>query len=446
MVMPEKLLDKAVFSLAEVARSIQKTIAARYTSVYWIKAEMNKLNHYSHSGHCYPELVEKKAGKVIAEMRSVLWQGDYRRINQRFIEMTGEPLKSGVTILFQATISYDPLYGMTLRMIDIDPAYSLGELEKEKQESISRLKREGIFHANKRLPLPAVPKRLAIISVETSKGYADFLKILHGNPWGYRFEKTLFPALLQGDKSVPSIINQLALIAERPGDYDAVAIIRGGGGDVGLSSYNNYSLAAAIANFPIPVLTGIGHSTNETVSEMVAYEKAITPSELADFLIRRFHDFAVSVNGAKDAIVRRATQLLALQKTNLNDTARYFRLNSIHLVKQQQKALAHRAIQLTMVSITRLRQGQQRVLHTQHTLKTASLAGLKNAGAALAGTERSVNLLDPQQVLSRGYSITRLNGHTLKSTDNIREGDVVATFLASGSMISTVNELTPTDE
>ncbi len=444
--MPEKLSDKTVFSLAEVARSIQKTIAERYKSVYWIKAEMNKLNHYSHSGHCYPELVEKQGGKVIAEMRSILWNGDYRRINQQFIEITKEPLKNGVTILFQATISYDSLYGLGLRIIDIDPAYSLGELEKEKRESISRLKREGIFHANKSLPFPVVPKRLAIISVETSKGYADFLKIIHGNPWGYRFEKTLFPALLQGDKSIPSIINQLVLIAQQLEDYDAVAIIRGGGGDVGLSSYNNYLLAAAIAKFPIPVVTGIGHSTNETVSEMVAYKNAITPSELADFLIQRFHSFAAPVNQAKDTIIHKARQLLTQQKNNLTDSGRYFRLSSIHLVNQQQKALEHGVMRLSMVSITLLRREQQHVQHTQQASKTAGLATLKNTRSDLVATERSVKLLDPRQVLRRGYSITRFNGKALRSTGEIQKGDTVETFLALGSMTSTVNELNPSDE
>src|SRR5690606_124900 len=257
--MPETMSDKTVFSLLEVARSVQKTIANRYKSVYWVKAEMNKLNHYSHSGHCYPELVEKREGQVVAEMRSVLWRPDYERINRQFIETTKEPLKGGITIWLQATVSYDPRYGLTLRILDIDPVHTLGELQREKMESINRLKREGIFGANKSLSFPLVPKRLAVISVESSKGYADFLKILQHNPWGYRFEQTLFPALLQGDKSVPAIIGQLENIMQQRHEYDVAAIIRGGGGDVGLSSYNNYLLAASIAKFPIPVLTGIGH-------------------------------------------------------------------------------------------------------------------------------------------------------------------------------------------
>lgn len=175
--MPEQIQDRTIFSLLEVTRSIQKTLADRYQSLYWIKAEMNKLNHYTHSGHCYPELVEKKEGKVVAEIRSVLWKADYQRINQQFLKLLNEPLREGITILFQAGISYDPLYGLSLKIVDIDPTFVLGELEKEKIESIRRLQEEGIYDANKKLPFPTVPKRLAIVSVETSKGLSDFLRL-----------------------------------------------------------------------------------------------------------------------------------------------------------------------------------------------------------------------------------------------------------------------------
>jgi len=261
--MPEVRADKTVFTLSEVARSIQKTLSDRYQRTYWIKAEMNKLNHYVHSGHCYPELLEKQDGKVTAEMRATLWKGDYNRINKQFITLTGEPLKNGITVLMQATIHFDPVHGLSLHIVDIDPAYSLGELEREKQFNIQALKERGIFDANKQLPFPLLPKRIAIISVETSKGLADFLKIIEHNPDGYLFEYQLFPALLQGDKSISSIISQLQIIRQKIHHFDVIAIIRGGGGEVGLSAYNNLQLASAIATFPIPVITGIGHATNE---------------------------------------------------------------------------------------------------------------------------------------------------------------------------------------
>src|SRR5690606_5267948 len=237
---------------------------------------------------------------------------------------------------------------------------------------------------------------------------------------------------LQGDKSVQAIIGQLERIAQRRDAYDVVAIIRGGGGDVGLSSYNNYLLASAIARFPIPVLTGIGHSTNETVSEMVAYKNAITPSELADFLIQRFHQFAVPIEQAQETIIRKTRELLLAQQNTLNEHVRYFRLHSIHLLSQQQKALGHHFIRLTIASTSRLRQGTQTLLHTQTALHAVVLGAVKDNRTQLTAMEKSVKLLDPQQVLNRGYSITRMNGQALKSAEHVKNGAILETLLASG--------------
>lgn len=441
--MAEKLANKTVFSLAEVARSIQKTIAARYTGTYWVKAEMNKLNHYTHSGHCYPELVEKKDGKVVAEMRSVLWKSDYIRINQRFLDIAKEPLRNGITILFEASISYDPLYGMSLRILDIDPAYVLGELEREKLESISRLKQEGLFDANKRLPFPLLPKRIAIISVETSKGFSDFLNIIDRNPWGYRFEHTLFAALLQGDRSVGSIINQLKRISGRLDEFDVVAIIRGGGGEVGLSSYNNYELAAAVARFPIPVLTGIGHSTNETVSEMVAFTNAITPSELADFLIQRFHQVAVPVQQAQDTIRIKAQQLLEAERKRLQDASHYFNVSSRNLLQHNRHAVAHAAQALHTAAKGRLIHESYAVHHQVRSLEASSAAFIKDSHQTLTALDNAVRIMDPQQVLNRGYSITIHQGKAVRDASKLQPGAEVETRVADGAFTSIVNELKP---
>lgn len=415
--MPEVVDNKTIFSLLEVTRSIQKTLSGRYKSLYWIKAEMNKLNYYKHSGHCYPELVEKKDGKIVAEIRSILWKTDFERINNQFIKLLGEPLRDGITILFQAGISYDPLYGLSLRIVDIDSTFVLGELEREKKESIFRLQQEGLFDANKRLPFPLIPKRLAVISVETSKGLSDFFKIINHNPWGYKIETTLYPALLQGDKSIPSIIKQLAVIAGRLEAYDAVAIIRGGGGEVGLSSYNNYSLSKAIAIFPIPVLTGIGHSTNETVSEMVAYKNAITPSELADFLIQKFHNFAIPVDQAQQKITLYAQELFSQENKQLNSLAQRLNWNSKELLKAE----GH---QLQMLK-------QKLHLFSQHFLR--------NQQTEIQNMSRILHMADPIWLLKRGFSITRFNGKAITSIDNINEGDTIETIVKDGTITSTVH-------
>lgn len=414
--MPEKVNDKTIFTLLEVTKSIQRTLADRYKSLYWIKAEMNKLNHYKHSGHCYPELVEKKEGKILAEIRSILWKSDFERINSSFIKLLNEPLRDGITILFQAGISYDPLHGLSLRIVEIDPTFVLGELEREKKESILKLQQEDLFDANKRLPFPIIPKRLAIISVETSKGLSDFYKIINNNPWGYKIETTLYPALLQGDKSIPSIIKQLAVIAERTDAYDAVAIIRGGGGEVGLSSYNNYHLAKAIAIFPIPVLTGIGHSTNETVSEMVAYKNAITPSELADFLIQKFHNFSLPLDQLQE-------QLIFLSKNKFSQER----------IKLQEFAQA-----LSWSSKNSLQQEKHNINILSQRLQLFSLHCLKEQNASLENIARLIRMADPSQLLKRGFSITRVNGKAVQSISDVQIGDNIETILIDGTIQSQV--------
>lgn len=417
--MPEVIDNKTIFSLLEVTRSIQKTIAERYKSLYWIKAEMNKLNHYTHSGHCYPELVEKKEGKILAEIRSILWKTDYQRINNQFIKIAQEPLREGITMLFQASISYDPMHGLSLRIVDIDPTFTLGELEKEKLESIHKLKEEGIYEANKNLPFPTLPKRLAIISVETSKGLSDFYKIINQNPWGYKIEHTLYPALLQGDKSVASIIRQLSVIAEHIDSYDVVAIIRGGGGEVGLSSYNNYLLAKAIAIFPLPVLTGIGHSTNLTVSEMVAYKNAITPSELADFLIQKFHNFAIPLDNLTQQILHYSQSIFTTENEKLMAFG-----STIKWAAQQ-------AINQSKVNLQAF----------EKDLKTNLAYLFRQKYTELDHQEKMIQLADPIRLLKKGFSITKINGKLLQSVDQINENDEIITQVWDGEFISTVNQI-----
>jgi exodeoxyribonuclease VII large subunit len=323
--MAEIVNDKKVFSLYEVTKSIQKTLAERYRSTFWVKAEMIKLNFYKHSGHCYPELVEKLDGKVIAQIKATLWKDNFISINTEFLRVLKEPLKDGIKILFEAKISFDPAYGLALHILDIDPAYTLGDLEKEKNETIKKLQDEGIFDKNKKLKLPLLPQRIAIISVETSKGYADFLDVVQGNPWNYKFFHMLFPSLLQGEKAVEGIIGQLKSIKKVKNHFDVVAIIRGGGGDIGLSCYNNYLLSKEIALFPLPVLTGIGHATNETVTEMISYSNAITPTKLAEYIIQKFHNFSIPIQKAEEKIIDKARRLISDEKGRFISEVKLFR-------------------------------------------------------------------------------------------------------------------------
>lgn len=460
--MSEQINDKRIFTLLEVTKSIQKTIADRYKSAYWIKAEMNKLNYYNHSGHCYPDLVEKSNGKVIAQIRCTLWNDDYLRINDNFQRILKEPLKDGIKILFLATIGFHPEYGLSLRIIEIDPSFTLGDLEKEKQATITKLKEEGIYGKNKQLVIPMLPQRIAIISVETSKGYADFLRVIESanNSWNYAFFHLLFPSLLQGDNAVRTLIQQLKRIKQVKHHFDIVAIIRGGGGDVGLSCYNNYDLAREIALFPIPVVSGIGHSTNETVAEMIAFENAITPTKLAEFLTQKFHNFSVPVRRAEEKVADKSKRLILEEKTRLLSSVTLLRsvtrnvlINYQNEVKQQGQSLLHQSrfrIKNEKENLFSTGEGikketylycatqKQNIIQLASNLKKDVNGQLKQTALALDNMERNLTNLNPKNVMKRGYSITLLNGKSVCSYDQVKKGQMLDTILYEGSVQSEV--------
>lgn len=344
---------------------------------------MHKLNLYPASGHCFPELLQKENGQIVAEMKATLWRSDYERINRQFLQIVKDTLKDGIEILFEARIQYDPRYGLSLRICDIDPAYVLGSLERERALCVQRLKEEGLWNRNKNLSLAMVPSRIAVISAETSKGYSDFMQVLRDNSRGYSFYTHLFPALLQGEAAEKSLMDALQAVRDFPLEFDVVAIIRGGGGDVGLNVYNHYALAKAICEYPLPVLSGIGHSTNLTVSEEVSYFHAITPTELAVFLFRRFDDFYAEVIQYMDDLARLSRELLASEAYRLE--------NLKNLLKTPLMRLKYEASAL----------GQWK-----NHLEKAVNQFIKSEKDALKEQESLMRWADPVRNLKRGYSLT----------------------------------------
>jgi exodeoxyribonuclease VII large subunit len=296
---------------------------------------MHKLNLYP-SGHAFPDLVQKENDKIVAQINGSIWNHNFQKINKQFISIVKEPLKEGTTLLLQVKITFHETFGLSLQILDIDPNYSLGELQRERDETLKQLQKDGLLNANQKLDFPLLPQRIAIISADTSKGLSDFMKVLDNNPWNYNFFSMLFQAYLQGDVAVNSIKGQLKRIEKVKEHFDVVVIVRGGGGEVGLSCYNNYELCKAIACFPLPVLTGIGHSTNMTVAEMVAFRNAITPTELADFLLQTFHDFSMPVVEAGRALRMYSQRLLELNKQQFTSETKHFR-NSAQLYLNEAK-------------------------------------------------------------------------------------------------------------
>jgi exodeoxyribonuclease VII large subunit len=412
----ETFNERPVYSLSEITKSIESVIGKNYNRAYYIKAEVLKLNYYPHSGHCYPELAEKESGKIKAQLRGVIWSTQFCKINERFVAITGEPLKEDISILCLATIEYNGQHGLNLHIQDIEPLYTLGEMARNKREVVEKLKKEQIFLLNKQKILPLVPQRVAVISVETSKGYSDFMITLQQNNWQYRFQCTLFPSILQGDKALISMPHRLAEIAKRQHEFDCVVIVRGGGGDVGMSCYDDYRLAAAVATFPLPVITGIGHSTNETVTDMVAFANKITPTEVAYFLIQQFHNFSVQIETYRD-------KLLKLVQNQLQEKEFYF--SKIYQ-------------QLIMIVSRYNHQKEKKIQFLLQRIHTAVVQYLLKQQNALHQMQTKIELLHPENILKRGYSITMKNGKAIRSVDEIAKGEIISTKFLKGKVESMV--------
>lgn len=390
--------DRPVYTLSDISKSLQSIISKTYNQPYYIKAEIIKLNYYPRTGHCYPELAEKEDEKIKAQMRAIIWSSQYKTINERFKKITGDIIKEGITILCLASIEYSPQYGLALHIQDIEPTFTLGEMAKSKIAVIERLKKEGIFNANKKMQLPLIPKRIAIISIETSKGYSDFMITLRQNNWNYKFDCQLFPAILQGEKAITTITEQLAVIRSRITEFDCVVIIRGGGGDVGLSCYDHYQLAREVAIFPIPVLSGIGHSTNETVTEMVAYANKITPTEVAYFLIQKFHDFSILIEDFQNFILKTASDRIKNDFINMGNNTRLIKLFSKQIIEKQQ--------------------------------------------AIIDNYIKQLELLHPDNILKRGFSITYYKGKVITDSNNLQNEDLIVTQYYKGKTESIIKKST----
>lgn len=459
---------KKFFSLQQVAKSIQNMLVEKAPQPIWIKAELHKLNASS-AGHCYPEFLQKEGEKIVAQMRGTIWVAQYRSIQKKFVEIVKEPLKDGSQILLLAKIQYHEIYGISLTVWDIDPYYALGELEKEKEATLLRLSQLGLLNLNQQLPIALLPKKLAIVSAANSKGYADFMKTIEAS--GYQFDTFLFTAQLQGDQAVGSILHQLDIIAKLKHHFDCVLILRGGGGEVGMSCYNHIDLCTAIARFPLPIITGIGHSTNLTVAEMIAFQNGITPTAVAHLLIKPFEEWEDEIARFQSSIAEHCHSFLELKSTKLAQIALEIKRNSRHLIQlnhlelkscrrrllggydrrhRQEEQRLHQVSVLMGKEIpfflTRKAQGQVDLQHrllsilrqkisyqhlsqgeTIRRIKWLTLQKLQQWKQNSVHLEAEIEWKSPKRWFEKGYSLTLFNGKPISADNMPVEGDPLVT-------------------
>ncbi len=456
------------YSLSQVLQSISSVITGAYKTPYWIKAEMIKLNHYPKSGHCYPDLVEKSDGKIKAQMRATMWSGNYETVNKKFLQTTGKALANDMNILFLAQVKFDPVYGFSLNILDIDADYELGILAKAKKDCIDRLKKEGSYDFNRNLPFPTLPKRIAVISDETSKGYKDFLSIINNNTRGYKYFHMLFPSLLQGDKAVDTMVKQLQNIKKVAHHFDLVAIIRGGGGDAGMDCYNHYKLASEVANFPIPVISGIGHSTNETVVEMVAHHNPITPTDLAYMLQQKFDNITVEISGYQGVIEGFVSDYINNKISSLNSHYTYVLNKSNELINSQKSLLKQLNQNITHLSkaiisenknkINELRNKNKYTIQKRLSIEEFELENhtktiksiMKNVVAVqiqkLNFIAEKIELVKPENLLKKGYSYNTIDGKIITKLKDIKVGDTLITKAFEGEIESEITKINRYDK
>lgn len=431
--------DIAPLSLHELNGLVRATIEYTLDRDYWLAAELSEVRPAA-AGHCYLEFVEKDARgtALVAKARGTVWRSVYTLLAATFEEATGRRLAPGMKVLVRVRVSFHELYGYALDVTDIDPAYTLGDMARRRRDILRQLDADGVTDLNKELPLPRPLQRIAVISSATAAGYGDFCRQLADGP--YRFETRLFAATMQGDTVERSVIAALDRVAAEAGRWDAVVIIRGGGAVSDLDGFDTYLLAANVAQFPLPVITGIGHERDETVLDVVAHTRCKTPTAVAAFLLQharteddRLRDAALRLHAAA------AARLEALRR-RFDDAARRFHLGLVgygHLRREQLHRLSARLELTTARTLERQHAAQlvlaQRLEHADRTRTDAERARL----ALLA---RSVDAASPERILRLGYSLTLRDGRVVRSAAALRPGDRIVTRLAEGSLESVVTD------
>ena len=404
-------------TLLELNGRVKSAIQFEMPDAYWVQAEISSISP-SGQGHCYLELVQKDATgrNFLAKAKANIWRGTWLRLKPYFEEQTGESLKVGMKVLLQVTVTFHEVYGYSLVVQDIDPTYTMGDMARRRKEILEQLAKDGVIGLNQELEIPALPNRIAVISSATAAGWGDFRDQLANNIYGFQFYVKLFPALMQGDDVERSVISALDAVAARRDDFDLVVIIRGGGAVSELSCFDSYNLAYNIANFPLPVITGIGHERDDTVADVVAHTKVKTPTAAAEFIINRVFDSASDLEN----LTRRMGEAI-------ND-----RMNSekmrIEMLMQKLPSL---------FAVARVRREQ--LLENMWNRAVAGVGNiLTSQNHKLELLAKSAAAADPAIILKRGYSLTRLNGRVVKGASELKKGDRLTTSFADGSVESEI--------
>ena len=411
------MASERTFTLLELNHMVRETIERQMDGKYWVEAELSDLHDRN---HCYMELVENDpfGPTPLAKARAVCWANRWTALRGKFERQTQQQLRPGIKVRMMVTPTFHEAYGFAYQVSDIDPDYTLGDIVRKRMEIIRQLKEAGIFDLQRELALPRFAQRIAVVSSAQAAGYGDFCHQIDDNSYGLSFSHELFAAIMQGEQVEQSVIAALDRINARIDEFDVVVIIRGGGATTDMSGFDTLALAENVANFPLPIITGIGHDRDECILDMVSYMRVKTPTAAAAFLIDHLSEVYTALVSARERISRIAERHLAYEKMRL-------------------KQLADRIP--TLFALTRERQ-TKRIDALAHRLDSAATQRLERERHRLQLVGQRAQAQDPIHILRRGYSITLHNGHALRSGDELADGDIIETRLEQGNLKSEIRK------
>lgn len=410
-------MEEQTISLYELNNLVKQALRRHLPDTYWIEAELSDVRS-NYSGHCYLEFVQKDASgnTLIAKARGTIWSNVYKMLKPYFEEETGQAFASGIKVRVCVSVEFHELYGHSLTVVDIDPTYTVGDMVRKRREILRRLEEEGVLDLNKELDFPMLPQRIAVISSATAAGYGDFCNQLERNPYGLVFYPKLFPAIMQGERVEESIIAALDRIYAEMEHWDAVVIIRGGGATSDLSGFDSYDLAANCAQFPLPIITGIGHERDDTVIDSVVHTRVKTPTAAAEFLISCMYESALMLEDYTNRII-----------------------GGVEVRMEREK---HRLERLTeripMTTNMYLQRGHFKIETIWQRLETALQHKMIKETHRLSLLEHRVMAASPEHLLKKGYSITMLNGKAVTDASTLKKGDRIVTMLHRGKIESEI--------
>ncbi len=426
-------------SLFELNQRVRAAIEQQLDDTYWVEAEIAEAR-LAQNGHFYLEFIQKDASgrSLVARARAVMWARTYHLLSPLFERSTGERLRAGLKVRVEAAVEFHELYGLSLRIVDIDPAYTLGDMAQRRREILAQLEADGILEDNRSLSLPLLLKHIAVVSSAGAAGYGDFCDQLHGNEYGLYFDVQLFSATMQGQHVEASVMAALEAVANDP-RWDCVVIIRGGGATSDLADFDSYPLAAAVAQMPIPVIVGIGHERDDTVLDYIAHTRVKTPTAAAAFIIDHGAQQLASLDEWQTTILQNARLKIEASKQQLTRMTTLLPRTFALVQERQQRRLEQLATRLTTAPRQQFLNASHRLELVSNRLAQAARMNVQNAKFKVQNMEQKLAALDPALLLQRGYSLTfTADGRLLRNADDIKANDIITTRLANGTVQSQV--------